>query len=304
MPRGRAPIGVPDARNGEGAGCFRAVMPPKRIDQRSSRSFILASRPAIIPDMPIFGSDGGLVGTVERVSGVRIVLKRTGVSDADQHFIPLAWVASVSDRVTLDCPAADARPPSATTSQSARQSRRSVGPLLWGGVGIAAVGLLYGGATVFLRGKPAAPPAVAPSTVLSPKPVMVAAPPTPLPIATPAPEVPLAKAATVAEFLNSDDPVPQRFSLDTVDFAPGSDSLDGAAIKAVDAIAGVMTTHLNTKIKLAAAAEGGALALRRAMAVRAELIARGVAPYRIAAGPSRERTHAVRSGVDMVVLAK
>lgn len=268
------------------------------------RSFVLASRPAIIPDMPIFGSDGGLVGIVDRVSGVRIVLQRTGASEADQHFIPLAWVASVSDRVTLDCPAADARPRSVTATSSVGDQRRVIGPILWTGVGLAAVALLYGAATLIRRPPPEPLPAPVPSATPSPKtiaePVTVSRPSAPPAV----PATPLAQPAAVAEFLNSNDPVPQRFSLDSVSFAPGSTVLDGAAAKAIDGIAGVMTTHLNTKIKLAVVSDGGAVASRRAAAIRAALIMRGVAAYRIAMGPSRTRSRGSKSGVDMVILAK
>jgi outer membrane protein OmpA-like peptidoglycan-associated protein len=270
-----------------------------------SWSFILAGRPAIIPDMPIFGSDGGLVGIVERVSDVRIVVQRTGVSEADQHFIPLAWVAGVTDRVTLDCPAADARPPSATATQSVGDQRRVIGPIVWAGVGVAAVALLYGAATLFPRTAPVAEPTPAPSVTPAPKNVTgPAVAPSPRPAVPVVPATPFAQPATVAEFLNSNDPVPQRFSLDAVAFAPGSATLDGAAVKTIDGIASVMTTHLNTKIKLALSPQGGGLALRRATAIRAALIIRGVAPYRIAMGPSRERSSSPKTGVDLVVLAK
>lgn len=256
--------------------------------------------------MPIFGSDGGLVGVVERVSGVRIVLRRDGASDADQHFIPLARVAGVTDRVTLDCPAADARPPSATfTTNGIGDRRRAIGPIVLGGVAIAAIGLLYGAASLLMRAKPAMPPAVTASASPSPTPVarVRLSRASSLP-ASRTPAIALARPETVAEFLNSNDPAPRPFSLDTIVFAPGSAALDSAAAKAVDGIAGVMTTHLNTRFKLAAATDGGALALRRAAAIRAALIARGVASYRIATGRARTRSHATTSGVEMIILAK
>ena len=50
----------------------------------------MSDRAAIIPDMPIFGSDGALVGTVHRVSGVRILVNHIGASEADQYVVPLA----------------------------------------------------------------------------------------------------------------------------------------------------------------------------------------------------------------------
>ena len=181
--------------------------------------------------------------------------------------------------------------------------RRTLGPVLWGVVGVVALLLLYGIGTLILRARPDAVATPAPAASPSPKPVARAAAPA-APVRAPAPGTPLARPATVAAFLNSDAPIPQRFSLDTVGFAPGSATLDGTASRALDGIAGVMTTHLNTKIKLAASTENGALAMRRAAAIRAALIVRGVAAYRITTGPSRERGRGSKSGVDLVVLAK
>jgi outer membrane protein OmpA-like peptidoglycan-associated protein len=154
-----------------------------------------------------------------------------------------------------------------------------------------------------MRAKPAVPPGAMASASPSPTPVARAAIPL-RPVASRTPAIALARPETVAEFLNSNDPAPRHFSLDTIVFAPGSAVLDSAAAKAVDGIAGVMTTHLNTQFKLAAATDGGALALRRAAAIRAALIARGVASYRIATGRARTRSHATTSGVEMIILAK
>lgn len=269
----------------------------------------LASRPAIIPDMPIFGSDGAFVGIVHRVAGVRIVVAHEGVSDADQHYIPLSWVASVTDRVTLDCPAADARPQSATQiAHLQEKTGRTVGPFLWGGIGVLAVLLLYLGSNLLPRGAPAAAdnsvdPVPTPSATtveaLTPDPT-----PTPAPTPTAPPATPEASPQSIAEFLNSDAPAPQRFSLDALGFAPGSASLSGDAEKAVDGIAQVMRDHLNTKIKLAILPGGGGVALRRIAVIRDALVGRGVADYRITTGPARGRTGASKAGVEIVVLAK
>lgn len=267
----------------------------------------MASRPAIIPDMPIFGSDGAYVGIVHRVAGVRIVVAHEGVSDADQHYIPLAWVASVTDRVTLDCPAANARPQSATQAAHLQEKKgRTIGPFLWGAAGVLAVLLAYAGSTLL----PSAGPAEAANTaapVPQPSETKVE---TLTPEATPEPApsvpagIPDASPQSIAEFLNSDAPAPQRFSLDALGFAPGSASLSGDAAKAVDGIAQVMRDHLNTKIKLAALPGGGGVALRRIAAIRDALVERGVADYRITTGPARGKTGASRAGVEIVVLAK
>ena len=266
----------------------------------------MASRPGIIPDMPIFGSDGGLVGIVHRVVGVRIAVVREGVSDADQHYIPLAWVASVTDRVTLDCPADQARPQSATQAAHLQEKkRRAIGPFIWGGLGVLAVAMLYLGSTLLPHAAPAdtgnsATPAPTPSATPTPPPAAAPAPP-PTPAAPVG--VPPANPQSIAEFLNSDEPAPQRFSIDGLGFAPGSAALTGEAEKAVRGIAQVMTDHLNTKIKLAVLPGGGGLAQRRVAAIRTALIGQGVADYRITTGAARGGGSA-KSGAEIIILAK
>ena len=70
------------------------------------------------------------------------------------------------------------------------------------------------------RAKPDAPSVPVPTTTPSPKATGQAAVESAPRSAPPAvPATPLAQPATVAEYLNSDDPVPQRFSLDAVGFA-------------------------------------------------------------------------------------
>lgn len=254
--------------------------------------------------MPIFGSDGALVGLVGEMLGMRIVLKRDGVQAA-QHYIPLSWVANVTDRVTLDCPAAQARPPSATAAPDQPKRLRMLGPAMWAAAGVAAVLLAYIGSTLIPRGsapmveKPVPPPSLAPSAAASTAASVAAAP---TPVATTGPS--LANPASIAEFLNSDAPVPQRFSLDGLGFAPGSATLSSDAAKVVDGIAHVMRDRPNTKIKLATLPGGGGVALRRVAAIRDALLAQGVAAYRITTGASRARAGASQAGVEIVVLAK
>jgi hypothetical protein len=265
----------------------------------------MASRPSIIPDMPIFGSDGVLVGTVHRVSGVRISLNRVGVVDTDVHYIPLAWVANVTDRVTLDCPAAQAMP--GGVSADVAKPGRILGPVAWLVIAGTGLALAYGGTSLVLREKPetkrnvAAAAAVVP---LAPKPT-VAPPPVaaPEPVAVPTGPLP-ASATSVAEFLNSNEPTPERFTLDTIDLSAGSVGLDAGSEKALRSIAAVMIERPNTLIKLGIAPGGGAAAVRRAEAMRIALIGLGVAEYRIATGPTRAPGGAGKSGVELIILRK
>lgn len=56
--------------------------------------------------MEVVGSDGAHLGTVDKVRGEHIILTRSDPASADTHHaIPLAWVASVDDKVKLDLPA-------------------------------------------------------------------------------------------------------------------------------------------------------------------------------------------------------
>lgn len=259
----------------------------------------MSEHAAIIPDMPIFGSDGALVGTVHRVSGMRIIVNHIGASEADQHVIPLARVAEVTDRVILDCPAADAGP----ERMGDAGARRSYAPFVWLGVGVFGVALVYSAANLILRG-PSAPKASAtPAPLATPgqaAPATAAAAPSPALAAAPSPSGPLeANPASLGAYLRSDAPPAQRFALDTA-FAPGSATLSAAGQANVRGIAGVMGTHLNTQIKLAAS---GGIGLRRAATIKRVLVAYGVADYRIAIGAARAPTRSA-SGVELVVLAK
>jgi outer membrane protein OmpA-like peptidoglycan-associated protein len=257
----------------------------------------MSDRAAIIPDMPIFGSDGALVGTVHRVSGVRIIVNHVGASETDQHVIPLARVATVTDRVTLDCPAADAGP----ERMAVTGGRRSF-PFAWLGVALVALALVYGGASMILRWSPAPKPPAAPTRVAKPEQATIAAAKTaPAPVAPPrATGLAEANPASLRTYLASDVPASQRFALDAA-FAGGSATLSAGGEASVRGIAGVMSEHLNTKIKLAAS--GGGLALRRAAAVRRALVAYGVADYRIATGAARTLGRS-GSGLELIVLAK
>jgi hypothetical protein len=263
----------------------------------------VASRRPIVPGMPIIGSDGALVGLVDRVMGVRIQVQKTGVSDADRYYIPVAWVTGVTDRVTLDRSAVKARIDSAGASKIGGAG--GMGPALWAGLGLVLLGSLYGGYTLLKRGPAMRQAATASAGDVGPTIGVDGAPAVaggsaPLVADVAAPTTP----QSIAEFLNSNSPVPQAFSLDAVSFAPGSAVIVGAAEKAVEGIASILTTHLNARIKLATLPGGGTLAVRRVMAIKSELVDRGVAEYRIVTGPERGHIRDAKSGIAMIVLAK
>jgi len=265
----------------------------------------MADRAAIIPDMPIFGSDGVFVGKVHRVSGVRIIVDRIGVSDADQHVIPLAQVAEVGDRVTLRCPAIDAGP-----ERAGPEGRRIrlFGPLAVLAIGVLAIAAVVVVGNLLLRA-PRAPAArgVAAASGRAARPVVAAMASRPVPVApaavatysfSTAVAVP-ASTAALTQFLDSDAPTPQRFTLDTISFASGSVRLDAAGSAAVRSIAAMMTTRLNVMVKLGAT---NGLDLRRAAIVRNALIGYGVAGYRVTSGP--RRGGGAKTGLELVILRK
>ena len=61
--------------------------------------------------LPVLGSDGGHVGTVDHMDGeARIKLtKNDPTSGGEHHFIPLVWVERVDEHVHLNKTTADAR---------------------------------------------------------------------------------------------------------------------------------------------------------------------------------------------------
>jgi hypothetical protein len=67
----------------------------RRTDQRGSLQ-------RVTEHMEIVGSDGGHVGTVDKVRGDRIILTRTDKdAGGHHHSIPSAWIQSVDERVTI-----------------------------------------------------------------------------------------------------------------------------------------------------------------------------------------------------------
>jgi hypothetical protein len=75
----------------------------RRTDQRGSLQ-------RVAEHMDVIGSDGGHVGTVDKVRGDRIVLTRTDKdAGGHHHSIPSAWIQSVDDRVTISKTADEAQ---------------------------------------------------------------------------------------------------------------------------------------------------------------------------------------------------
>ncbi|HVQ08858.1 MAG TPA: DUF2171 domain-containing protein [Allosphingosinicella sp.] len=59
--------------------------------------------------MGVVGADGLHVGTVDKVRGAHIILTRSdAAAGGAHHAIPLAWIASIDDKVRLNLAAAEA----------------------------------------------------------------------------------------------------------------------------------------------------------------------------------------------------
>jgi len=59
--------------------------------------------------MEVVGSDGAVVGTVDRVLGSEIKLTKGSDKSGQHHFIPLDWVENVDSKVQLSKAAGDVK---------------------------------------------------------------------------------------------------------------------------------------------------------------------------------------------------
>ena len=61
----------------------------------------MTSAKNILEHMDVLGSDGGLVGTVDRIEGGWIKLTKDSGRDGQHHYIPMDWVESAEGAVQL-----------------------------------------------------------------------------------------------------------------------------------------------------------------------------------------------------------
>jgi hypothetical protein len=77
---------------------------------RSQRQQQRQSMRQVREHMEVVGSDGQPVGTVDKVSGDRIILTKNGpMAGGHHHSIPCSWIQSVDERVTINKTAEQAR---------------------------------------------------------------------------------------------------------------------------------------------------------------------------------------------------
>jgi hypothetical protein len=77
---------------------------------RGQREQQRSSMRKVTEHMEVVGSDGQPVGTVDKVSGDRIILTKSGpMAGGHHHSIPCSWIQSVDERVTINKTAEQAR---------------------------------------------------------------------------------------------------------------------------------------------------------------------------------------------------
>jgi hypothetical protein len=63
----------------------------------------LTAKEMIKPEMPVVCSENGQFATVDHIEGTEFI-KLTKDKSGQHHYIPLAWVTSVDDKVHVDRP--------------------------------------------------------------------------------------------------------------------------------------------------------------------------------------------------------
>ncbi len=77
---------------------------------RGQRQQQRSSMRQVTEHMEVIGSDGEAVGTVDKVSGDKIVLTKSGaMAGGHHHSIPCSWIQSVEDKVTINKTSEQAR---------------------------------------------------------------------------------------------------------------------------------------------------------------------------------------------------
>ena len=255
----------------------------------------------IRPHMPVVGSDGAHVGTVDGVEGDRIKLTKTDSRDGSHHFIPVTQVARVDEQVHLSVPAISAVPGGAAGAAGAAAGMESPLPpvlnravegaaprknfyLPWivGLVGLILLLLLFKSCVGNREEQATAPVAQTESTTTTVSNEVVAQ--TPNAAAAGA----LTGVSGLGTYLGGTGPTPQTFVFEKVNFDTGKSAVRAADQAEVDQVAGVLSQYGNARISIAGYADArgdepanAELGQARADAVKAALIAKGIASDRI-----------------------
>ena len=253
--------------------------------------------PSLIREhMAVIGSDGGLVGTVDHVEGDRIKLSKTDSRDGSHHYLPVTQVARVGSQVHLSVPAisaipggagavagtttaADAAsplPPTLNRAVDGAEPRRNFYlPWIVGAIGLVLLLLLFKSCV----GKHEE---VAVTTTNSTTTEVVAETPD-------APQAnALASISGLGNYLAGIEATPRTFQFQRINFDSGKSAIRPADQSEVDQVAAVLKQYGAAKISIAGYADARgpdpanrALGQARADAVKAALVARGIAAARV-----------------------
>ena len=255
--------------------------------------------------MQVVGSDGVPVGTVDHMDGPdQINLARRDQEDGRHHFIPLAMVARVDDRVHLsvagaaaltlatqtlggELPLAGDPIPAIRNRQvdGAPPRRNFLLPWIVGIVGLLLLLLLLRGC--FHRSAEVAGPVTVPPPV-SGTPLAVEA--VTLPNGQTVRLAPNTLNYSLQQFLASAEPAPRTFQFDKLNFATGSATIRPEDMDTVDALGQILSAYPHAVVTITgytdtqgSAPTNDQLGQQRADAVVAALAGRGVDKGRMTA---------------------
>ena len=247
--------------------------------------------------MPVVGSDGAHVGTVDAVEGDRIKLTRTDSRDGSHHYLPLTQVDHVDTQVHLSVPAISAVPGGAGEAatagglmgegvagslpptlnravEGATPRRNFYLPWIVGAIGILLLLLLFK------------------SCVNRHEDVAVAPMPANNAVVAETAGAPAAAAlqgvSGLGTYLGGTGPTPATFTFEKVNFDTAKSAIRPADQAEIDQVAAVLKQYGNARIRIAGYADARGsdpanrqLGQARADAVKAALAAKGMDAGRI-----------------------
>ena len=294
----------------------------------------------IRPHMPVVGSDGEHVGTVDGVEGAgstgRIKLTRNDSPDGEHHHVPLSSVARVDEQVHLSvtrasvlggagagatAAAADSPlPPIKNRAVDGAEPRKNFYlPWIVGAIGLILLLLLFK-SCVDGRQDRAAPPATTTATTTTTTAALPVETVT-LPNGQKVGVAPSTLNYELQAYLASDAAAPRSFVFERLNFATGSAAIRDEDRATIDALAQILVAYPAARVRLDGYADArgtepanAALGRQRAAAVADALVGKGVARTAVEATSggegNPEATNATTAGqaenrrTELTVLAK